>query len=166
MFAEIASRGRSGCNVIPPRKKKNALYSYSCFTLLSRRSDRFCFSLKFHLNAILVEQYTIFGVSTFRRRLFLHVIAFTVSHNARKQILCGYFHAAVVLVTSYFRRLDVPSIVRNFKIHTIDFLCTSTSQFLQNKQIVDYFTSNQVSDTSLYTLARKIYDMSEAIEQF
>lgn len=38
--------------------------------------------------------------------------------------------------------------------------------FLQNKQIVDYFTSNQVSDTSLYTLAWKIYDMSEAIEQF
>lgn len=38
--------------------------------------------------------------------------------------------------------------------------------FLQNKQIVDYFTSNQVSDTSLYTLAWKIYGMSEAIEQF
>lgn len=148
--------------------QKNALYSYSCLTLLSRRSDRFCFSLKFHLNAILAEQYRIFGVSTFRRRfLFRHIIAFTVSHNARKQILCGYFHAAVVLVTSYFRRLDVPSIVRNFKIHTIDFLCTSTLQFfLQNKQIVDYFTSNQVADTSLYTLARKIYDMSEAIEQF
>lgn len=67
------------CNTATP---KNALYSYSCFTLLWRRSDRFCFSLKFYSNAILVEQYTIFGLSTFRRLLFRHIIAFTVSHNA------------------------------------------------------------------------------------